>query len=95
MRRDYEAMLKPPGDGAVPAADDGMLRMFLLRIMETLHWSAKKKHLAGPIQKEGAKIILSGVFVAFLLIVAPYILLICPADKGSRNGGRCLRSIRP
>jgi hypothetical protein len=80
MRRDYEAMLKPPADGA--AADDGVLRMFLLRIMETLHWNAKKKYLSRPIQKEGAKIILCGVFVAFLLIVAPYILLNLPGGYG-------------
>ena len=78
MRRDYEAMLKPPGGGTAPALDDAMLRMFLLRIMETLHWNAKKKYLSQPLRKEGAKIILCGVFVAFVLIIAPYILLNLP-----------------
>jgi hypothetical protein len=82
MRRDYEAMLKPPVDGAVPAVDDGMLRMFLLRVMEMLHWNAKKKYLSRPLQKEGAKIILCGVFVAFLLIIAPYVVLNLPGGYG-------------
>jgi hypothetical protein len=75
MRRDYEAMLKPAADGAAVTPDDGMHRMFLLRIMEALHWNAKKKYLSRPLQKEGTKIVLYGVFIAFLLIVAPYLVL--------------------
>lgn len=82
MRRDYESILKPAGDGAAAAPDDGMLRMFLLRIMEALHWNAKKKYLSRPIQKEGTKIILYGVFVAFLLIIAPYLLLNFWGEEG-------------
>ena len=79
LRRDYEFLLKP-ADGA--ALDDGVLRMFLLRVMEALHWSAKKKHLSRPIQKEGTKIILYGVVVAFALIIAPYLILNFSGEKG-------------
>ena len=80
MRRDYESMLKPADGAAVP--DDATLRMFLLRIMEALHWNAKKKYLSRPIRKEGTKIILYGVFVAFLLIIAPYVLLNFWGEEG-------------
>src|SRR3954471_16956575 len=49
MRRDYEALLKPPADSGSAPLDDTMLRMFLLRVMESLHWNAKKKYLSRPI----------------------------------------------
>ena len=52
-----------------------MLRSFLLRMMEALQWAAKKKYLASPIRKEATKKILLGVFVAFVLLIVPYVLL--------------------
>jgi hypothetical protein len=49
LRREYELLLKPASDA--PAADDAMLRAFLLRVLETIQWSAKKKYLAQPIHR--------------------------------------------
>lgn len=74
MRAQYDAMVKPPvGTPAVPI-DDGVLRSFLLRIMETLHWQAKKRYLARPIRQEATKNILWCMLVAFVLMITPYIL---------------------
>lgn len=73
LRRDYETLLKPPGEGTPP--DETTLRMFLLRVMEALHWTAKKKYLARPIRKEATKIILYCVLISFFLLIAPYVLL--------------------
>ena len=75
LRRDYEFLLKPAGDETAAAPEDSVLRMLLLRAMEALHWHAKRKYLSRPMQKEGTKIVLQGVFVAFALIIAPYIFL--------------------
>ena len=72
LRRDYESMLRP-SDGS--KADDTMLRSFLLRVMEALHWNAKKKYLARPIRKEATKKILYCVLIAFLFVVGPYVIL--------------------
>ena len=79
LGRDYETLLKPPGDspgeskGCEP--DDAIMRDHLLRIMESLHWSAKKKYLARPIRIEATNRIVLGMLVSFLLLVTPYILL--------------------
>jgi len=75
LRRDYETLLKPPADDQASPVDDAMLRVFLLRVMEALHWHAKKKYLARPIRKEATKIILACVIISFLLLIAPYIFL--------------------
>src|SRR6476659_7305244 len=53
LRREYDLLLKTASDA--PAAEDAMLRAFLLRVLETIQWSAKKKHLAQPIQKAATK----------------------------------------
>jgi hypothetical protein len=75
LRRDYETLLKPPSDNQTSPVDDAMLRVFLMRVMEALHWHAKKKYLARPIRKEATKIILGCVIISFLLVIAPYIFL--------------------
>jgi hypothetical protein len=75
LRRDYETLLKSPGDNQQTSADDGVLRTFLVRVMEALHWNAKKKYLARPIRKQATKIILYGVIISFVLLILPYILL--------------------
>jgi hypothetical protein len=75
FRREYEALLKPSGEGPCPAPPDGIFRTFLLRVLEAIHWSAKKKYLAGPIRKEATKNILWCLLVAFALLVVPYIYL--------------------
>jgi hypothetical protein len=82
LRRDYETLLKAPGDNQQTSADDGMLRSFLVRVMEALHWNAKKKYLARPIRKQATKIILYGVIISFVLLVAPYILLNFGSGQG-------------
>jgi hypothetical protein len=71
LRKDYDALLKPADDQ--PAADDSVLHGFLLRVLEGLHWHAKKKYIARPIRKEATKIILFCVMTAFLMLVAPYV----------------------
>lgn len=72
LRRDYEKLLKPPGDGQGAPPSDGLLRAFLLRVMEAIHWNAKKKYLARPIRKAATKKILFCVLISFALLVAPY-----------------------
>jgi hypothetical protein len=73
LSRQYEAMLRP-SDGST-AADEAMLRTFLVRVMEAVHWNAKKKYLSRPIRKEATKSILSGMLVSFLLMVLPYVII--------------------
>jgi hypothetical protein len=82
LRKDYDALLKPAGGGAEP--DDGLLHGFLLRVLEGLHWHAKKKYLARPIRKEATKIILLCVLVSFFMLVGPYIFVNFqpPAETG-------------
>jgi hypothetical protein len=75
FRREYESLAGPARDGQPPAADDGALRAFLLRVIEALQWAAKKKYLASPIRKQATKKILFGVLGAFTLMIAPYLLL--------------------
>jgi hypothetical protein len=71
LRRDYEKLLKPPVNGQ-DLPNDALLRDFLLRVMEAIHWNAKKKYLARPIRKEVTKKVLICMLIAFLLMVAPY-----------------------
>jgi hypothetical protein len=71
LRKDYDALLKPAEGAAAP--DDGLLHGFLLRVLEGLHWHAKKKYLARPIRKEATKIILLCVIISFSMLVAPYV----------------------
>jgi hypothetical protein len=74
LRKDYENLVKPAAEGQKPA-DDAGLRMFLLRVMETIHWGAKKKYLARPIRKEATNRVLAGLLLSFILLIAPYIYL--------------------
>jgi hypothetical protein len=82
LRKDYDALLKPAEGGAVP--DDGLLHGFLLRVLEGLHWHAKKKYLARPIRKEATKIILLCVLASFFMLVGPYVFVNFqpPAETG-------------
>ena len=73
LARDYEALLKPPVADPNAGPDDCMLRMFLLRVMETFHWNAKKKYLARPIRKEATNRILGCLLLSFAMLAAPYV----------------------
>jgi len=73
LRRDYDRLLEPAQDA--PAPQDALLRAFLLRVLEAIQWNAKKKYLAQPIRKEATKNILYCVLIAFLLVIAPYVIL--------------------
>jgi hypothetical protein len=75
FRREYESLTGAVPDGRSPPGDDGVLRAFLLRLVEALQWSAKKKYLATPIRKEATKKILLGVLGAVILLILPYMLL--------------------
>jgi uncharacterized membrane protein YfcA len=61
-----------------------MLRSFLLRVLETIQWHAKEKHMARPVRQEATKRVLLCAVIAFLFIVAPYLLLgfMGPEDIG-------------
>jgi hypothetical protein len=76
LRRNYDALLKEastnPANGS---PSDAMLRTLLLRILEALHWSAKKTYLARPIRIEATNRIVLGLLVSFLLLVLPYVIL--------------------
>jgi len=74
LRPEYDALVKTAGD-ADGAASDGVLRAFLLRVLEAIHWSMRKKYLARPIRKEATKNILYCLLVAFILLIVPYVYL--------------------
>ena len=75
FRHEYESITGPAHDGQPSPGDDGVLRAFLLRVIEALQWAAKKKYLASPIRKQATKKILLGVFGAFVMLIMPYLLL--------------------
>ena len=74
FRIQFDAITKSSPDGKL-AGDDGVLRSLLLRVMELLHWHAKRRNLSRPIRKEATKNILWCMIVAFVLAVAPYLLI--------------------
>jgi hypothetical protein len=78
----HSFLTKPDAGNAAPAPDTDVLRMVLLRIMESLHWNAKKARLSRPIQKHGTTIVLSGVVLAFGLLVAPYLIVNVAGEAG-------------
>lgn len=75
MRRDYEELLKQPAEGQ-NGPDDATLRGFLLRVMEAVHWCAKKEYLARPLRQEATTRILKCLLISFFLLVVPYVVLI-------------------
>ena len=75
LRGEYQGLVMPSRDGHAASVDDATLHAFLLRILEAIHECARKKNLARPIRKEATKIILFGVFIAFMLMLAPYLLV--------------------
>ena len=75
LRAEHQALVTSAPGNLSPAPDDTMLRSFLLRVMEVLHWNAKKKHLARPIRKEATKNILLCGIVAFLLAITAYVAI--------------------
>ena len=84
-KRDYDVLLKTSAEGTNPGVDDAVLRAFLLRLLETLHWSAKKKYLARPIRIEATNRILVGLLLSFAALVAPYVYLVWDYGRGSDN----------
>jgi len=72
FRREHEGLSKPTRQGQPSAADDGVLRALLLRVVETLQATARRRSLAKPIRKEAIKKLLFGVLFGFGLLVAPY-----------------------
>lgn len=75
LRSEYQALVMPARDGHAALVDEVTLHAFLLRVMDAIHECARKKNLARPIRKEATKIILVGVFIAFVLMIAPYVLV--------------------
>jgi hypothetical protein len=73
FRAQLEAIAKAAPDGKVD--DDNVLRGLLLRVMERLHWHAKKRFLARPIRKQATKTILWCMLAAFLLAILPYVAI--------------------
>jgi hypothetical protein len=76
FRGDYQEQFKRSVDGSNPGVDDSTLRMFLLRIMDALHWSEKKKYLARPLRVQATNRILICLVVSFVLLIIPYGLLV-------------------
>ena len=74
FRVQFDAIVKAAPDNAT-AADDTVLRSLLLRIMERLHWHAKKRYLSRPIRTQATKNVLWCMLAAFLLAVMPYIAI--------------------
>jgi hypothetical protein len=65
-------LIKPPAGDSGPPVDDAVLRNLLLRVMEALHWYAKRKHLTRPVRKQATKSVLFCVIVTFVLVILPY-----------------------
>jgi hypothetical protein len=83
LRSEYQTLLKaPPGAQSAPA-DESALRSLLLRVLEAIHWAAKKKYLVRPIRKEASKILLWCVILAFFLMILPYIAINFDNVKGT------------
>jgi hypothetical protein len=76
LKRDNQELLKRPIDGSNPGADDPMFRVFLLRILEAVHWNEKKKYLARPLRVQATNQILICLLLSFVLLIAPYGALI-------------------
>jgi hypothetical protein len=74
FRGQFEAIAKAASESNA-IADDTVLRSLLLRIMERLHWHAKKRNLSRPIRTQATKNILWCMLAAFLLAVFPYIAI--------------------
>jgi hypothetical protein len=83
FRRDNQDLLKRPVDGSNPASDDS-LRAFLLRILEAVHWNAKKKFLARPLGAQATNRILGCLLTSLVLLLAPYGFLI--SDFATADG---------
>src|SRR5215471_5933961 len=47
FRQEYEALAKGARDA--PAPDDSVLRAFLLRLIESLQWAAKRRYMVRPL----------------------------------------------
>lgn len=75
LQREYEALTRHVARAKVAPVDDGVLRAFLLRLIEAHQWAAKKEYLARPVRKAATKKVILGVFITFLLLVVPYLLL--------------------
>ncbi len=85
LRREYEGLLKPSAEAANGGADDSMLRALLLRVMEALHWNAKKTYLARPIRIEATNRIVVGMLFSFFLLVFPYIVINIDIARPANN----------
>src|SRR5258707_3338363 len=75
FRRDNQELLKRSSDGSNPGLDDSF-RALLLRILEAVHWNAKKKYLARPLGGQAATRILICLLTSLVLLIAPYGFLI-------------------
>jgi hypothetical protein len=83
LRRDNQELLKQPIDGSNPGLDDSMLCVFLLRVLEAVHWNAKQKYLARPIRVQATNRILFCLLVSFVLLIAPYGFVVLDYDAGT------------
>jgi hypothetical protein len=75
LRREYQELLKRPVDGSNSGAEDSTLRLFLLRVLESVHCNAKEKLLAGPIRLQATNRILKCLSLSFFLLIIPNLLI--------------------
>jgi hypothetical protein len=75
LRLEYAALVGSARESDAPVVADGVLRSFLLRAIEALQWTAKRRYLAQPLRQQATKKILVCVLVTFILLVAPYVML--------------------
>jgi hypothetical protein len=80
LKQDNQDLLKPV-EASNSGLDDCLLRGFLLRVLEALHWNEKKKYLARPLRIQATNRILVCLLASFVLLVAPYVLLISDYDS--------------
>jgi hypothetical protein len=75
LRPDCQELLKQPVDGSSPGSDDAMLRVCLLRLMESVHWNDKKKYLVRELHRQATHRILLCLLVSFVVLILPYLFI--------------------
>jgi len=73
LRLDYQRLVKHAVDGSTAGSDDTTLIVYLLRLMEGIHWNKKKRYVVGELYAQATRRILWCILVSFVLLILPYI----------------------
>jgi hypothetical protein len=85
LQKDYETLLKLQSDNPASGVDDEVLRNFLLRVMEAVHWNAGTKTVSRAVRTAATKVVTTCVVISFLLWIAPYLTLWVDYNPGDHT----------